>query len=963
MHSDDRWPELASFVDALLDTPVDARDALIESLSGGNTQRRAELQALRAECEQEPRLLSAPAAERFAALLEEDERFPDGLRERYRPTGVLGRGGMATVFLARDVRHARDVAVKVMHPFVAAALGVERFLGEIEMVAQMHHPHIVPLYDSGDADGALYYVMPYEPGLSLRQRLARDGPLDAAESVVMLRDVCDALAYAHARGIVHSDIKPDNVLVSGRHALLTDFGIARTATAARDGAGVGVVALGTPAYMAPEQISGGTVDHRTDIYALGVLGYELLAGRTPFTAETREATLQAHLNETPPPLVGRTPEIPPRLATVMRRCLEKRPEDRWQSAEELMRQLEGIGTAEGALHVPRSRWRGVALLAAGVVGIAAAVFAIRRASAPNEWRERWAKMHIERVTDFPGSEVDATISADGTLVAFLADRDGAFDAFVSEVGSGRFLNLTKGRLRQLFNEDVRNVGFTPDGAQLWVRVADLTSPASVSMISRMGGPLRPFLPTAVMAAWSPDGAKLAYHETTPGDPIFVGDAKGQNVRRIYIAPAGVHSHDLSWSPDGRYLYFSHGLPPNEMDIWRIPATGGGIERVTTHNSRVGFPVLLDDRTLLYTATEVDGTGPWLYLMDLRERTPVRLSSGVENVISVAAAADQLGKPRRLVVTVSNPNVELWSVPIGDTIAGESEATPMALPTARSRAPRYAPDSSLLYLASRGGADALWRLSTQGAAELWRPSEGTLAGAAGVSPNGKIVCGAVRLGARATLQCRELAGTREWTLARSLDVRGAPSWSPDGAWVAMAARDGDATHVFKIPVAGGNPRRLVDSVSFDPVWSPDGSVILYSGTPRGRSVPVKGVRPDGTPYPLPFGNLIVDRLADSYRFLPSGHGVVVKLGGFRHQDFWLFDTRTGARRQLTQLKPGESVSRFDVSRDGRRILFERAEENSDVALIEIPERGAGRGDAGPRRADSLRLSAVRGTAHQ
>jgi Tol biopolymer transport system component len=346
-------------------------------------------------------------------------------------------------------------------------------------------------------------------------------------------------------------------------------------------------------------------------------------------------------------------------------------------------------------------------------------------------------------------------------------------------------------------------------------------------------------------------------------------------------------------------------------------------------------VLVDDRTLLYTATDDDGTGPWLYMMDLRERTPIRLSSSVEHVISVAASAELHGKPRRVVVTVSNPSVALWSVPVGDGIADETSATRLSLPTARSAGPRYAPDSSVLYLASRGGADAIWRLSRQDATELWRPSDGALSGAAAVSPNGKTICAAVRLRGRSKLRCRDVDGRREWTLAESLDVRGAPSWSPDGAWIAMAARDGDATHVFKIPVNGEQPVRLVNSVSFDPVWSPDGSFILYSGTPRGRSVPLESVRPDGTPYPLPFRDLLVDRLADSYRFLPSGQGVVVKLGGFRHQDFWLFDVRTGARRQLTRLKAVQSVSRFDISRDGSAILFQRAEENSDVALIEVP----------------------------
>ena len=201
-----QWSELSAVVDKLLDTPPEERDALVQELSGGDTARRKELESLREWCEQTLTILDRPAAQRFAALFDEPPRFPEALRERYSLTKELGRGGMATVYLARDVKHARDVAVKVMHPTVAAALGANRFLAEIEMVAQMHHPHIVPLYDSGQADGTLYYVMPYEPGLSLRQRLAREGRLAAEEVVLILRDVCDALAYAHARGIVHRDI-------------------------------------------------------------------------------------------------------------------------------------------------------------------------------------------------------------------------------------------------------------------------------------------------------------------------------------------------------------------------------------------------------------------------------------------------------------------------------------------------------------------------------------------------------------------------------------------------------------------------------------------------------------------------------------------------------------------------------------------------------------------------------------
>ena len=874
-------------------------------------------------------------------MLDDDvTRFPESLGARYRLTKELGRGGMATVYLAHDLKHGRDVAVKVVHPVLAAALGRERFLREIEIAAQLQHPHIVPLYDSGEADGNLYYVMPYEAGLSLRQRLAREGPLPLEDAVLVLRDVCDALAHAHERGIIHRDIKPDNVLISGRHAMVTDFGVAK---AAKDATPHGTltaagIVIGTPAYMAPEQIAADPqVDHRVDIYAVGVLGYELLTGRTPFTGDARQDILSAHLAHAPVPVTTHRQEIPPLLAELVMKSLEKAPADRWQSAGEMVERLDELAATRGL--VGRSvarRWMPAAAMAAMLIGVAAiGVFAWRRGTGAVSLQDRWSAASIERITDFAGAEVDASISANGQFVAFLADRDSVFDAFVSQLGSGQFVNLTGGRLPQLFNEDVRNIGFSGDDAHVWIRVADITSPASVSLVPMLGGAMRPFLETAVMAVWSPDGSKVAYHETTPGDPIFIANRDGGNRQRIFIARPGVHSHHLSWSPDGLFLYFSHGQPPNEMDIWRISSTGGQPERITTHNSRVAYPVPLDDRTLLYTATADDGTGPWLYSTDMRERRSERLSSGVENYISIAAASETPGQSRRMVATVSNPSVELWSSPISDSVADEQTATRIAVPTARAAAPRFGRDSSLYYLASRGGADGLWRLSGTKATEFWKPSQGAVVGAAAVSPDGRKVCFPVRREGRSTLHCTTADGTGVQALAESLDVRGAATWSPDGKWMAVAAKDSSGVRVFKVPADGGLPVRLVDSVSTNPVWSPDGKFILYSGTPRARSVPVKAITPDGKPFRI--SPLVVDRVGDSYRFLPKSQQLVVKLGGFRRQNFWLFDIATGQRRQLTRLRPGESLHRFDVSPDGKRVLFERVRENSDVVLIELPKQ--------------------------
>jgi len=616
------------------------------------------------------------------------------------------------------------------------------------------------------------------------------------------------------------------------------------------------------------------------------------------------------------------------------KCLEKQPHDRWQSADEILRQLDAAVPARtGSTPAQRRLWAGLAL-AAGALIVAAAI-ALTRNAGSDVWQDRWDNARIERVTDFPGSEVDAAISPDGRLVTFLADRDSVFDAFVLRLESQQLTNLTRGRFPQLLNEDVRNVGFAPDPSKVWIRVADIASPASVSLLSTTDDSLRPFLKTAVMVVWSPDGHTLAYHESTTTDPVFVADSDGTNAKRIFASDPGIHNHHLSWSPDARFIYFSRGIPPDRMDIWRIPSQGGEAERITTHNSRVAYPVMLDERTLVYIATADDGTGPWLYSIDVNDRVPRRVTKGVEHYISISASVVAPSQPRRLVAAVSNPSVELWSVPITNSVADEAAATRLTVPTARSAAPRFGGDSSLWYLASRGGADGMWRLNGGGANEIWKSTQGAVMGAAAVSPDGQRVCFPIRRDRRSRLFCAAPDASGAEPLADSLDVQGAASWSPDGKWLAVAAEQGDkqGARVFRIPADGGAPVRLVDSVSSNPVWSPDGKFILYSGTPRARSAPLHAVTPDGKPFAVP--PLLVDRVGDSYRFIPGRNQLVVKQGGFRRQDFLLVDLSTGKQRQLTRLRPGESLQRFDVSPDGTRIVFERVRENSDIVLIELP----------------------------
>jgi serine/threonine-protein kinase len=277
-------------------------------------------------------------------------RLAAALADRYRIERELGQGGMATVYLAHDLRHNRKVALKVMRPELAATMGSQRFLREVQTAAQLQHPHILPLHDSGETDGFLWFVMPYVEGESLRTRLARQGELPVGEAVRLLRDVADALAHAHTRGVVHRDIKPDNILLSGRHAMVTDFGVAKAVDEAtgRNTLTTAGVALGTPTYMAPEQAAADPhVDHRADIYALGVVAYELLTGTPPFTGSSPQQVLAAHVTQAPKPVTEQRATVPPAVAATIMRCLAKKPADRWQSADELLQQLEGFATPTG----------------------------------------------------------------------------------------------------------------------------------------------------------------------------------------------------------------------------------------------------------------------------------------------------------------------------------------------------------------------------------------------------------------------------------------------------------------------------------------------------------------------------------------------------------------------------------------------------------------------------------------
>src|SRR6267143_1002683 len=274
-------------------------------------------------------------------------RLHAALGPAYRVEREFGGGGMSRVFLARERELERQVVVKVLPPEMAAGVNAERFRREIQLAASLQHPHIVPLLAAGHADDLVYYTMPLIEGESLRAKLAHEGELPIPETVRVLRDVADALAYAHAHGVAHRDIKPDNVLISNHHAVVTDFGVAKalSESSGKSSLTSAGVALGTPAYMAPEQAAADPhTDHRCDLYAVGALGYEMLTGRPPFAGATPQQVLAAQVTRTPERVTLHRPAVPPTLEDMIMRCLEKAPADRWQSADELLSYLVVLRT-------------------------------------------------------------------------------------------------------------------------------------------------------------------------------------------------------------------------------------------------------------------------------------------------------------------------------------------------------------------------------------------------------------------------------------------------------------------------------------------------------------------------------------------------------------------------------------------------------------------------------------------
>jgi serine/threonine-protein kinase len=808
----------------------------------------------------------------------------------------LGRGGMATVYLARDRKHDRLVAVKVLHPELAAVVGVERFLQEIRVTAHLQHPHILGLIDSGvfgDDAGAFrgrpYYVMPYVEGESLRARLTREGQLAVAEALRIAKEVARALDHAHRRGVVHRDIKPENVLLAeDGQALVADFGIA---LAVRTAGGERItqtgVSLGTPAYMSPEQVTGDRhISPRADIYALGAMTYEMLAGEPPFTGHSAQAVIARVMTEEPRSLSIQRRSVPPTVDAAVHTALEKLPADRFMSAAEFARALETVApvtdTYATSPVLPRRRIRAVHLAAAALAGAAVAALValalLRRSGDTTSLPPLRATLLPPEGESFVGGDGMA-LSADGTQLAFTVLRASPMPRlFVRRLATGvmRELAGTADARFPFWSADGRMLGFFANGELRVVSAAG----GPVSVVTRVAVPLGGAwaLDGTIIYAGEPNG--VIYRVRTGSAPVAVTKRghEGSHERPMFL-PDG---HHFVFSATGRTGVFISDVRTGEQrrilpegDAAMFAAPGHLIFETTgtfAYGRLMALPFDPDRGTVSgepkqvvdsvfnpsgFVGYTVSATGLLLY--QEKFDMPARMWLDRHGVVldSVPHDASWTFRLSHAGTRVAQGGFAVWVRDLRRGVALQLPVTSGSLPTVQVW-PVWSPDDArVAYTTPTSEADrpAEIRVARADGTGVDTQLSGPLGGGRPLdwSPDGStlLVSGSInRTTAALSLWITSVA-TRKSTqwLASAGEIPFA-RFSPDGGWVAYQSNETGAPEVYVRPFPGpGPPIRVSPAGGGRPAWRADGRELFYL-TPAGdlMAAPISPARPleVGTP---------------------------------------------------------------------------------------------------------------------
>ena len=807
----------------------------------------------------------------------EIERLGAALKERYRVERELGQGGMATVYLAQDLRHDRKVAIKVLHPDLAAALGAQRFLHEIKTTAALQHPHILPLHDSGEADGLLFYVMPFVEGESLRGRLMREKPLPIGESVRIAQETASALDYAHRHGVIHRDIKPENILLHDGSALVADFGIALAVESAGGERMTQTgLSLGTPHYMSPEQAMGEKkIDARTDIYALGAVLYEMLSGDPPFTGSTVQAIVAKVMTERPTPLHTLRDTVPPGVEAATMQALAKLPADRFASAADFSAALSApaatgatIGAARvgGALaqRLARTRAVAVALGCVAVIAIAAAVVAWRRGGTKSDAPVRRLELTVSNKPGiaYPtlGTVADLSLSPDGRKAVITVETTNGWALAVRDLDqlTAHVLAGTENSNYPAFSPDgkwiafqgadgaIRKIGvdgsplvtITPPqatdlGGLAWLSDREIIyppqAPGTIGMyrVSAEGGTPAAFTPvdtTAERYELVPvvvDGGKVVVYTSTKGtadDVTLAAIRLSDHKVRIY---SGIRAAKALGYVDGRLAY----VRPD-----------GGIMAVPFNTSTLdmGTPVQVGDSVAVrswFAGAVLSADGTLLYQQGGSAAQLMRVGiTGAETVL--ASASQQYLHPRfspggrQLAYEVVNgQGADIWTLDLA------SGATRRLTDGGTNDRPEWSADGKrVLYSSLRNARAELWWQPVDGSAPAVKiPVNATLVNEGVLTPDGRSLV--YRIDTWATNRDVWMmpidSADRAVPLVNSVYDEKQPRVSPDMKWLAYVSNESGPYEVYVRPLSpNGGHVPISAGGGWEPLWSADGRHVYY-----------------------------------------------------------------------------------------------------------------------------------------
>ena len=826
-------------------------------------------------------------------------RLTAALADRYRIERELGQGGMATVYLAEDVRHHRKVALKVLHPELSAVLGTERFLKEIELTANLQHPHILPLFDSGvaharhpdsvartergDGDGTsfLFYVMPFVEGETLRGRLERERQLPVEEALRIAREVADALQYAHDRAVIHRDIKPENILLQGGHAVVADFGIA---LAVEHAGGQRMtqtgLSLGTPHYMAPEQAMGDRhIDGRADVYALGAVTYEMLTGEPPFTGPTAQAIVARLLTEPVRPVTASRPAVPGHVDAAVRVALEKLPADRFESARAFASALSTPGFASTTAAIPVPALGPARGISAWLFALTAGVAVLALGAAAWGWWRRDPAIRVSRFNiTVPDSQALSRIAPGGTRVAL--SPDGRMIAYVGDVSRGR----RQIYLRRLDRLTVEPIPGTDNGAN---------------------------------PAFSPDGSRLAF---TAGEPraVKVVSLTSGGPPQI-LTDSLVDIGGLTWSSDG-YVYYDGHLEGDGLA--RVRDTGGKPEvasrpRDATESWHSLPSALPNGRGVLFSVARLRGASPFdIAVLDSRTREHRVLFRGMTPRYAPSGHLVYAADDGSLMAIRFDPERLTTS---GDPVAVASGVTAIGL----GRVDLQISPDLLVYVAG-GVADRerelVWVARDGRVTEVdpeWRKQILTIPA---LSPDGRSVAVGTTTGTtNFEVWVKQLDRGPASKLA---DVGLTPTWLPNGNEIAFWSTGG----VFVGPADGSVLPRLRYPRNQRPnsfEYSPDGQWLVASVA--GDVIALEGAG-DSATVPLLAGPAVERRATVS----PNGRWMAYESEeGGRFQIYVRpFPEVQTAKRQVSV--DGGTLARW--SRDGRELFY--LTESGDMVSVPV-----------------------------